>query len=354
MPDANETRPSSDRRKTMAGGCALSFVVVLSSLSCASTAAPAREHSSTEVEVASDRCGASIAYADGAYLETSDGAHVWYRVAGSEDAPAVLFLHGGPGYNTYAFERAVGELLERDLRMIYLDQRGCGRSRPATRYGMDATIDDVDALLRHLEIERVSLLGHSFGALVAIEYLRHRPQHVERMILVDMSADVPAVLGHQVTHVAALAEGPFAEHAEAIEAIVEGEGDAFAKLMRLYAVVGRDALQREVHWASADAQTRGESLDAESGLLGCTQPEAVDALLREGYMREAKPTLMDPLGRQGVLLAGRHSQVVGSANVEAAARRWGVALRWFERSGHFVYVEEPEAFVSAVVGAVTR
>lgn len=304
--------------------------------------------------MASEHCGASVAYAHGAYLEASDGANLWYRVAGPEGAPAVLFLHGGPGYNTYAFERAVGALLERDLRMIYLDQRGCGRSGPATRYGMDATIDDVDALLRHLEIERVSLLGHSFGALVAIEYLRHRPQHVERMVLVDMSADVPAVLGHQVAHVAASAEGPFAEHAEAIEAIVEGDGDALAKLMQLYGVVGRDALQREVHWASAEAQTLGEAWDAESGLLACTQPEAVQALLAEGYMSDAKPTLMARLERPGVLLAGRRSQVVGAANVEAAAQRWGVALRWFERSGHFVYVEEPEAFASAVVDAVTH
>ncbi|MCA9612040.1 MAG: alpha/beta hydrolase [Myxococcales bacterium] len=317
------------------------------SIACASSSAPPREDTTGVAQ----RCGAAVAYEEGDYLETSDGARLWYHVAGPEDAPAVLFLHGGPGYNTYAFERAVGALLERDLRMIYLDQRGCGRSSAATRYGMDATIDDVDALLRHLAIERVSLLGHSFGALVAIEYLRHRPQHVDRMILVDMSADVPSVLGNQVAHVASAVEGPFAEHAEAIEAIVHGEDDVFTKLMRLYGVVGRDALQREVHWASADAQTRGEAWDAESGLLACTRPEAVQALLAEGYMVEAKPTLRAPLERPGALLAGRRSHVVGAANVEAAAREWGLAVRWFEESGHFVYVEEPEAFAAAVVEA---
>lgn len=318
------------------------------SIACASSSAPPLEGATTEV---AERCGASVAYEQGDYLETSDGARLWFHVAGPEDAPAVLFLHGGPGYNTYAFERAVGALLERDLRMIYLDQRGCGRSSAATRYGMDATIDDVDALLRHLAIERVSLLGHSFGALVAIEYLRHRPQHVDRMILVDMSADVPSVLRNQVAHVASAAEGPFAAHAEAIDAIVASEDDVLTKLMRLYDVVGRDALQREVHWASAEAQTRGEAWDAESGLLACTRPEAVQALLAEGYMSEAKPTLRAPLERPGLLLAGRRSHVVGDANVEAAAREWGLAVRWFEDSGHFAYVETPEAFAAAVVEA---
>lgn len=71
-------------------------------------------------------------------------------------------------------------------------------------------------------------------------------------------------------------------------------------------------------------------------------------------MTEAKASLMASLGRPGLLIAGRHSRVVGADNAEAAARGWGLPLRWFERSGHFVYVEAPESFAAAVIEAAAR
>src|SRR4051812_32919663 len=58
----------------------------------------------------------------------SNGADLWFKLAGKADGPVVVYLHGGPGYNSHTFEKAVGALLEQKLKMIYLDQRGCGRS----------------------------------------------------------------------------------------------------------------------------------------------------------------------------------------------------------------------------------
>src|SRR6185437_11360454 len=49
-----------------------------------------------------------------------NGVRLWYRVAGTSKAgtPPVLFLHGGPGYNSYSFAALEGPLLEKSLRMI--------------------------------------------------------------------------------------------------------------------------------------------------------------------------------------------------------------------------------------------
>lgn len=63
------------------------------------------------------------------------------------------------------------------------------------------------------------------------------------------------------------------------------------------------------------------------------------------------PTVARPLPRPGRLIGGRHSQVVGEAELARAAEVWGVDLVWMEASGHFPYVEEPTAFAAAVAAA---
>src|SRR5690606_26153007 len=64
----------------------------------------------------------------GSFATASDGVRIWYKLAGREGAPVIAYLHGGPGYNAYVFEESAGRLLEETFRVLYLDQRGCGRS----------------------------------------------------------------------------------------------------------------------------------------------------------------------------------------------------------------------------------
>lgn len=83
---------------------------------------------------------------------------LWYRVAGKPDRTPVVFLHGGPGEGSQTFAHFAGPALEAELRMIYLDQRGSGRSdRPkaATYYSIPQMVDDIEALRRHLGVSRM-------------------------------------------------------------------------------------------------------------------------------------------------------------------------------------------------------
>lgn len=96
----------------------------------------------------------------GSFATASDGVRIWYKVAGREGAPVIAYLHGGPGYNAYAFEESAGRLLEETFRVLYLDQRGCGRSTfdgPIERYGMQRTIDDLEHLRTSIGAERLIL-----------------------------------------------------------------------------------------------------------------------------------------------------------------------------------------------------
>ena len=92
------------------------------------------------------------------------------------------FVHGGPGYNAYGFERSIGPRLERSIRMVYLDQRGCGRSAGGAEdlpLGMDETVADFERLRAQLGIARWSVIAHSYGGLVALVYASRHVDAIE-------------------------------------------------------------------------------------------------------------------------------------------------------------------------------
>ena len=125
-----------------------------------------------------------------------NGVRLWYEVAGEKrpgDAP-LIYLHGGPGYNSYSFKQTIGPRLERHALVIYLDQRGCGHSeRPWTKdYAITTLVEDVEALRKNLGLPKISLMGHSFGATIALEYASCHSDNVQKLIILDGAADVPA------------------------------------------------------------------------------------------------------------------------------------------------------------------
>lgn len=292
------------------------------------------------------RCGAEAAYEGGEFLETDDGARIYYRVAGPADAPALLVLHGGPGLNTYPFERTAGPLLERSLRMVYVDQRGAGRSaggRDGYRLGMDPTIGDLERLREHLGIARWSLAGHSFGGTVAMAYVTRHPDAIEKLVMIEATPDLDTALENQVR---ALGQAD-----PNVAAIAADGRPAMDRLFDIYQTLGRMETQRRVHWASDEGHRAGERWDRESRLGDCTRDGLLASYTQAGWT-SSHPELMRPLGKPTLAIAGRQSRVLGEELATRTATAWDAELVWMEHSGHFPFVEEPEPFAAAVIAFV--
>ncbi|WP_375419005.1 alpha/beta fold hydrolase [uncultured Hymenobacter sp.] len=131
--------------------------------------------------------------AGGQQLTTSDGVALYVRVAG-QGRPC-LFVHGGPGAGSGAVEALAGAALARQrLQLIYLDQRGSGRSgSPAGQdYSLARQVQDLEELREHLHLVRWVLLAHSFGGILATAYARQHPDRVEALVLVNSILNLPA------------------------------------------------------------------------------------------------------------------------------------------------------------------
>ncbi|MGW6190744.1 alpha/beta fold hydrolase [Bacillus cereus] len=120
------------------------------------------------------------------YLDISGIKH-WCKVAGAaHNTVPLIIVHGGPGGNHYVFERTLGMKLEEYLTVVYYEQRGCGRSEAPqddNAYSINTLAEDLEELRKRLNINKVNLLGYSFGGQLCLEYALTYPEAVEKMVL---------------------------------------------------------------------------------------------------------------------------------------------------------------------------
>src|SRR5947208_2731052 len=91
---------------------------------------------------------------------------------------AIIVLHGGPDFD-HAYLLPELDRLADSFRLIYYDQRGRGRSADGVlpeEVTVASEIDDVDKVRQHFHLDRAVLLGHSWGAVLALEDALRRPQ----------------------------------------------------------------------------------------------------------------------------------------------------------------------------------
>jgi proline iminopeptidase len=111
---------------------------------------------------------------------------LYVKTFGNPKDKPLLFLHGGPGYNSVNFEQTTANLLSKSgFYVIVYDRRGEGRSLDNNaKFTFEQTFDDINTILAEKKIEKVSLLGHSFGGIIATLYAEKYPTKVNQIILI--------------------------------------------------------------------------------------------------------------------------------------------------------------------------
>ncbi len=124
----------------------------------------------------------------------ANGQRFCLAAAGPQDGPLLMLLHGFPE-TSHGWRHQLGPLAAAGFRVVAPDQRGYGRSsKPAgvAAYALDVLAADVVALAAALGRQRVQLVGHDWGGLVAWQLLTDRPAFVERAVI--LNAPHPATL----------------------------------------------------------------------------------------------------------------------------------------------------------------
>ncbi len=268
-------------------------------------------------------------------------ASLYYEVIGTGPHVPLLVVHGGTMYgHAYFHNSPAVDSLAKNRGVIYYDQRGRALS-PELKPGQSCTIadavEDLEALRKHLAIERLNLLGHSFGGFVLYAYAARHPEHVNRMILVGPAPprradrEVTSVMGEMfpeaVERRARLMAAADSGDATAAEAFLRD----FAA-MTIYSAENRDALLKSLWPPPAYVARR----DLDPPMVQETRQLDFTAAVEKFQF----PTLIiggryDPYATPGFSYRLQKT-IVGSRVVI------------FERSGHFPFLEEPEEFTRVV------
>lgn len=271
------------------------------------------------------------------------GAKIWMKSAG--EGPAVIYLHGGPGYCAYSFEHSVGPQLEESLRMIYFDQRDCGRSSEISEgasFSIETLISDIEAVRQAANAESVGLLGHSFGGVLALEYLRRYPGRVNGLILLESIPDLASILNYQISKLLTLSE-KYPQLAEP-----ENSSSQLEKLFALQRRLNWYDLQKEMFWKQTAGLIKNTAMDVESRLFEREAGRLLPVLAASGYLESSHIDLQRPITIKSAMYSGRHSHCIGVENLEKMSARLESEIVWFENSGHMPYIEEPELFTHCV------
>lgn len=264
------------------------------------------------------------------------------RVRESGEGSPILCLHGGPGMDgAYFFpDPAVWgpglRTVAREHRVIAYDQRGCGGSGvPDVEQplALSRHVDDVAAVARALGLERPTLLGHSFGSVLALLLALQEPEIASRLVVLGGAPTRAFQAGYR----RGVAEELPPETAERLARIEAGPLDDDALRERFQLV-----LPLYFHRALSDEER--ESLLSTVSFRAEVN-RAIAAGL-EGYdLRAALPHVRTP----SLVVYGTSDRVV-RPEYQLAFRGVLLTARFvaFQESGHFPFLEEPEPFARVV------
>lgn len=275
-----------------------------------------------------------------------DDTSLWVVERGPSDGLPLIVLHGGPGLDHHEFGAHLDPLTERGMRLLLTDLRANGRSEPCppSTWTLERMAQDVIMLALALKLGRYAVLGHSYGAFVALQNAVDYPGMAAATIV---SGGVPST-----RWLDGVADGLAAFEPEELREQVATSWDREAGVRTPDDVASLMHDQWPFHFADPRDPRLAEYEVATAGAV-----YAPDVLRHFATASTGGIEVEDRLGEvtQPVLvLAGRHDRVCSVQAAEHMIRLLPNAqLRVFEHSAHMMFVEEPDAYVDAVATFLT-
>jgi proline iminopeptidase len=268
------------------------------------------------------------------------GLKLWYTVRGR--GPVCLVPSPGWGCSSDLYQRTLARLCD-GLTLVFLDSRGCGRSeRPSTtsEYRFSNFASDLEGVRRALGEEKIWILGHSHGGVMAMRYAADYPARAAGLLLIGTNAESDADYEADVDRRKNLrAHEPWFKN-------VDWDGIQTAQEL---ADGMRAALPLYFH-DLAKMTAAQEALDASAYSIhpyhGWRDSEAFGVHELERLPLIKCPTLL-VVGEDDFVCSPMHSRrIQGLVD--------GAEVSVIRRCGHFPWLEQPEPFYSAVEGFLDR
>lgn len=272
----------------------------------------------------------------------AEGAQLFCRAIGAGNP--LIVIHGGPGMSQDYLLPQMAKLADTNF-VIFYDQRSCGRSTgeiTPESMQMNVFLDDIEAIRSHFGFKKVSILGHSWGGFIAMQYAIAHPESVDKLILsnsVPATSDGFSQFIKEWFHRTASIQNELAE-LHSLKAFQEGDPDCKQRYFRLmfhtYCFLPEKADLLQLGMAP-QAYVNGEKVN--EAMRQNVLMKVFD--LRDSLKKLRMKTLVihgdfDPVPAETAKTI--HENIPGSQYV------------LMKNCGHFPYVEDPDVYFTVLNG----
>ena len=267
------------------------------------------------------------------------GGQVWYKVVGSGESVPLLTLHGGPGGGHDYLEPLNALASERPV--VFFDQLGCGKSDTpddVSLWRIDRFVDEVTAVRDALGLDRIHLLGHSWGGWLAIEYMLGAPSGVISLTLASTSASIPQFV-HEAGKLISELPREMAETMRRLEAEGDFENPEFeAGMMEFY----KRHLCRLDPWPDPIMRSL-ENLDGNIVYETMNGPTEFTVIgnMKDWNRIEKLGEIVAPT----LITCGRYDELTPACSRTLRQGIMNSRMHVFERSAHMAHLEETESYL---------
>ena len=249
--------------------------------------------------------------------------------------PPLFLMHGGPGANHLRLKRDLADL-RNWFQLVFIDERGCGQSDkcPQSTLTVAHNVADMEAIRATLGLEKISVLGWSYGGMLAAAYAARYPRRLDRLFLLSTA----------------------------------GSGDFLRSAHAWLARHGTPDQRREGERSLRCAKIPAAELQHHGSVLNRLNQRRVMPPLPVQWNRDAlRIGMLEDLPKWNVLpqlrrvkvptfiAVGRHDWVCPVDQAQALQRALPQAeLHIYERSAHYPATDEPRRFRHDIVRFIQR
>jgi proline-specific peptidase len=280
------------------------------------------------------------------------GEMIYYEIVGH--GPPLMILHGGPGAS---HEYLLPYLLPlaRQNRLVFVDERGSGRSEKLDQpvgYTVENMVEDVEAVRQELGLGKISLLGHSFGGVLAQAYAFKYQQSLTHLILASTFASTSAANG-VFTKMKQKMPPDVRDRINQLEAQgLFGHGKSWER--NRYTVDYMNAAWGDGYFPylyqrhpdpNYDPVAEGvTSWDLYREMWGSNGEFVIDGNLKSVEYVEKLPSIRVPT----LIIVGDHDEADPSLSRQMQGKIAGSRLVILPDSGHMTFVDQPIRFTQAI------
>lgn len=272
------------------------------------------------------------------FVKTANG-QLYYQTMGQGDP--VIVIHGGPGMDQGYLLPGMAELSQKH-QVVFYDQLGCGRSTATvideSHITINSFVEDIETLRKALKFEKVTIVGHSWGGMLAMHYAVKYPKNIKKLVLMNTVASSGIHDFVEELEKRTLPSAGEFEKLKVSQEFINSDPQAIAQYYRLF-------FQYYFH-NPKDLEKLNLQLEPKGAATGAKVAKILEESIFVKYTDQHDD--LQKLKIPTLIIHGESDVIPMSAANSMAHSIRGSKLVVLKNCGHFPYIEQPTQWLDAV------